>query len=71
MVSGEGAHVVPKDFSTVYRATGAMIDVVGAHFGMKQRGRGWPLFYGHGGTCVAPHVIGYTPVPIWWYGFSA
>jgi hypothetical protein len=32
--------------------------------------RGWPLFYGHIGKCVAPHATNYTAIPIWWDGFS-
>jgi hypothetical protein len=48
-----------------------MIDVVGLDFGTTWRGRGWPLFYDHVGTCVVPHATDYLVIPIWWDGFSA
>jgi hypothetical protein len=42
-----------------------------SYFGTTWRGRGWPLFYGHIGTCVASYATDYTTVPIWWDGLPA
>ena len=47
---------------------GAMTDAVGIDFGTAWRWGGWPLFYGHLGTCVVPYATDYTMVPKWWDG---
>jgi hypothetical protein len=71
MVSREGAYVAPKDFIAFYRAVRAAIDAVGPDFCVSQRGKGWPLLYGHSVMYMVSHATCYTPISIWWNGFPA